>query len=47
MSQKSKLYKQRREARQEKQAKTVIKWIIISLFILALVIFGYSIYLFG
>ena len=47
MSDKRKLYQTQREARQEKQAKNVIKWIIITLLILGLAYAAYSIYLYS
>lgn len=45
MSEKSKLHRKQREAQQERQAKTVIKWVIICLFLLAIVMTVYSIVL--
>lgn len=43
MSQKSNLRKQRKELKQEKQAKSVIKWIVISLSVLAVILLIYAI----
>ena len=42
MSERSKRRRALREARQEKQAKTVIKWIFFALIILAVIFIGYS-----
>ena len=38
---KRELYRQRREKEQEKQAKSVIRWICVVLFVLFIAIFGY------
>ena len=45
MSNKSKMQKKAREVRQEKQAKTVIKWIVICLMILALILMSWAMYI--
>lgn len=42
MSNKNKLRKKAREAREEKEAKSVFKWIIISLMILALILMTWA-----
>ncbi|EGQ14453.1 MAG: hypothetical protein ACFNLG_02595 [Prevotella nigrescens] len=42
MSNKNKLRKKAREAREEKEAKSVIKWIAISLMILALILMAWA-----
>ena len=45
MSNKSKMQKKAREAREEKEAKSVIKWIAISLMILALILMAWAMYI--
>ncbi|WP_199897196.1 hypothetical protein [Prevotella dentasini] len=47
MSEKSKQHRKLREAQQERQAKKVIKWIIICLFLLAIAVTVYSIIVVG
>jgi hypothetical protein len=42
MSNKNKLRKKAREVREEKEAKSVIKWIAISLMILALILMAWA-----
>lgn len=42
MSNKNKLRKKAREVREEKEAKSVFKWIIISLMILALILMTWA-----
>lgn len=41
MSEKSKIRRARREARQERQAKEVIMWIAVALVIIAILCIGY------
>lgn len=45
MSNKSKMQKKAREARQEEQAKSVIRWIVIALVILAIILMAWAIYI--
>ena len=47
MSNKSKLYRKAKEAKQEKQARSVIKWIVISFVVLALILMAWAMYIFA
>lgn len=42
MSQNSRINRARREAKQEKEGKKVVEWIIVGLIILALIFYVYS-----